>query len=232
MNAMILAAGRGTRLGELGQATPKVLVEVGGEPLLNRQIRYLKDGGVRKIVINAHHLAGQIESFVAAHPCSADIEVIFEPELLGTAGGVRNALTRLGEEAFVVLYGDVIVDESLTAVSETHRRTEASATLTLYETDQVEGKGTVQIGPDGVVEAFREKTTRSIEGQAYVNAGLYVVEPSLLSQLPADVPLDFGHDVFPGALTQGMTVAAHILARPVIDIGTPSALQLARSGRG
>ncbi len=111
MNAMILAAGRGTRLGELGQTVPKVLVDVGGEPLLARQIRYLKDGGIERIVINAHHLADQIESFVAEHPHAVDIEVVVEPELLGTAGGVRNALPHLGEGAFVVLYGDVIVDE-------------------------------------------------------------------------------------------------------------------------
>lgn len=231
MNAMILAAGRGTRLGEVGRAMPKVLVEIDGEPLLNRQIRYLKDGGVERIVINAHHLADQIESFVAAHPMSADIDVVVEPELLGTAGGVCNVLPQLGEESFVVLYGDVIVDEPLSAVSETHRRAAASATLTLYETEQVEGKGTVQVSSGGVVEAFREKSTGSVEGQAYVNAGLYIVNPNLLGGLPANVPLDFGHDVFPDALLHGKTVVAHFLAKPVIDIGTPSALQFARGER-
>ena len=120
MNAMILAAGRGTRLGELGRTVPKILVDVGGEPLLARQIRYLKDGGIERIVINAHHLAEQVESFVAEHSLAPDIDVVVEAELLGTAGGVRNALPHLGEEAFVVLYGDVIVDESITGVVAAH----------------------------------------------------------------------------------------------------------------
>jgi mannose-1-phosphate guanylyltransferase len=229
MNAMILAAGRGTRLGKLAQTIPKVLVDVGGEPLLARQIRYLKDDDVDRIVINAHHLADQIERFVAEHPLSADIDVVFEPELLGTAGGVRNALGHLGEEPFVVLYGDVIVDEPLGEVSLTHRQARASATLTLYQTEEVEGKGTVQLAPNGTVSAFQEKTSSHLDdGHAYVNAGLYIIDPGLLRNLPPGIAMDFGHDVFPAALAQGSTIMAHVLASPVIDMGTPAMLEMAR----
>jgi mannose-1-phosphate guanylyltransferase len=232
MNAMILAAGRGTRLGDLGQATAKVLVEVGGEPLLNRQIRYLTDGGIERIVINAHHLADQIEDFVTTHPHAADIEVVVEPHLLGTAGGVRNALHLLGDEAFAVLYGDVIVDEPLTTVTTTHQRAQAEATLTVYRTKAVAGKGTVDIAPNGSVSAFREKAAGSVDGHAYVNAGLYVVDPNLMRDLPVSVPMDFGHHVFPAALAQGRPLAAHVLAAPVIDMGTPAMLEAARHTLG
>ena len=228
MNAMILAAGRGTRLGALGRTMPKILVDLDGEPLLARQIRYLKSGGVDRIVLNAHHLADQVEEFVDRHPLSAELRVVLEPELLGTAGGARNALPLLGEEAFVVLYGDVVVDEPLAAVIAAHERSAAAATITVYETAEVEGKGTVEIAPDGYVSAFREKTLSHSDHRAYVNAGLYVVEPELLRDLPAGVMLDFGHDLFPAALERGERIAAHVLAAPVIDIGTPSALQFAR----
>lgn len=229
---MILAAGRGTRLGELGRTVPKVLVDVGGEPLLARQVRYLTDGGVERIVINAHHLADQIVSFVAEHPRAVDIEVVVEPELLGTAGGVRNALPLLGGEAFVVLYGDVIIDEAVGAVSETHGRAQASATLTLYRAAEFEGKGTVELSSDGTVSAFHEKASSHADGHAYVNAGLYVIEPSLVWDLPLGVELDFGHDVFPSALAQGQTIATHVLPAAVIDMGTPAALDLARDRLG
>jgi mannose-1-phosphate guanylyltransferase len=228
MNAMILAAGRGTRLGELGRTVPKILVDVGGEPLLTRQIRYLKDSGVARIVINTHHLADQVERFVAEHPLAADIDVVVEPELLGTAGGVRNALRYLGADAFVVLYGDVIVDESIDAVAKTHRHAKATATLTVYRTGEVEGKGTVQIARDGIITAFQEKTTAHFDDYAYVNAGLYILDPQLIQELPVGVALDFGHDVFPAALRQGCTFAAHTLEEPVIDMGTPAMLDLAR----
>jgi NDP-sugar pyrophosphorylase family protein len=232
MNAMILAAGHGTRLGELGRTVPKVLVDVGGEPLLARQIRYLKDSGIARIVINAHHLAEQVESFVAEHPLAADIDVVVEPHLLGTAGGVRNALPHLGEQTFVVLYGDVITDEPVSLVSETHQETKGVATVTVYRTGEVDGKGTVEITPDGTVSTFHEKADTHVDGHAYVNAGLYIVEPSLLWDLPISVALDFGHDVFPAALAQRQTIAAHILATPVMDMGTPSMLQAARSKLG
>jgi len=153
---------------------------------------------------------------------------VVEPHLLGTAGGVRNALPHLGEQTFVVLYGDVITDEPVSTVSETHRHTKGVATVTVYRTGEVEGKGTVEINPDGTVSAFHEKTATQVDGHAYVNAGLYVVEPSLMWDLPVGVALDFGHDVFPAALAQGQTIAAHILAAPVMDMGTPSMLQAAR----
>jgi mannose-1-phosphate guanylyltransferase len=231
MDAMILAAGRGTRLGALGRDTPKILLDIDGEPLLARQIRYLTACGVRRIVLNAHHLADQVRRFVSAHPLADAIDVIVEPELLGTAGGVRNALPAFDDEPFVVLYGDVLVSEPIDAVVQTHRRSDAVATLTVYESDRLEGKGTVEISPDRLVSAFVEKATGATGRRAYVNAGLYVLEPRLLCELPAGVALDFGHDVFPAALARGERIAAHILAEPVIDVGTPAALALARTGR-
>jgi mannose-1-phosphate guanylyltransferase len=225
---MILAAGRGTRLGALGLRTPKILVEVDGEPLLARQIRYLKNGGVKRIVLNAHHLREQVERFVGDHPQSSDIEVVFEPELLGTAGGVLNALPYLGEEPFVVLYGDVIVDEGIAALETTHRKSGALATVALYRSDEVEGKGIVHVSTSGLVTAFEEKTVTHVSGDAYVNAGLYMIAPRFLDGLPTGVSLDFGEDVFPQALRRGELIAAHFLCAPVLDIGTPSALELAR----
>ncbi len=229
MNAMVLAAGRGTRLGQLGETVPKILVDVGGEPLLARQLRYLAENGVQRVVLNAHHLADQVERFVAEHPRAQDIEIVFEHRLLGTAGGVRNALGRLGEEAFVVLYGDVIIDEPLHAVSASHRRAQAAATLALYRSAHVDGKGTVELAANGTVCAFNEKAPGTVDGEALVNAGLYVVEPSLLAELPLGEPLDFGHDVFPQALARGAVLAAHMLPEPVIDMGTPGMLALARA---
>ncbi len=225
---MILAAGRGTRLGELSATTPKALVTVAGEPMLARQIRYLKEGGIERIVINAHHLAEQIEQFASSHEQAEDIEVIVEQELLGTAGGVRNALPLLGEEDFIVLYGDVIVDEPIEAMRETHARLGATCTVTVYRTTEVLGKGTVDVDSEGIAVGFHEKASSSVEGKANVSAGVYLMRPSFLSELPVGIPLDFGHDVFPQALQRGERIAVHMLREPVIDMGTPEALELAR----
>jgi NDP-sugar pyrophosphorylase family protein len=229
--AMVLGAGRGTRLASMGLQVPKALVEISGTPLLARQLEYLGRNGVRRAVVNAHHLSHMIEEFASEHKGPVDVTVSHEPVLLGTAGGVRNALDRLGEAPFFVLYGDVLIDEPLDRVAQTHADSGAVATITVYETRDVEGKGTVLVNAGGWVTAFAEKQeTSSGAGPALVNAGLYLLDPAFVADLPIGVERDFGSDVFPDALARGVGIRAHRLERPVIDVGTPAALELARQG--
>jgi NDP-sugar pyrophosphorylase family protein len=228
---MILAAGRGTRLGALGRRVPKVLVGVGGRPLLQRQLDYLEREGLSRVVINAHHLAEQITSFVARYRGALEISCVTEESLLGTAGGVRGALPRLGSGPFLVLYGDVLVDEPLAPIFAYHQERRALATLVVYEEESSEGKGVVHVDGSGRVTGFEEKKDRA-EGPALINAGVYVIEPELLSSLPARMPSDFGHDVFPRAVNSGLPLFAYRIAGRVIDIGTPEGLELADTAVG
>ena len=230
MNAMVLAAGRGTRLAALGLGVPKPLIEIGGETLLARQLRYLHGGGVQRVVVNAHHRSEAIEEFAAEYRSGGggELIVVVEPELLGTAGGVRNALPQLGEETFLVLYSDVLFDEPLGPLLATHHERGASATLTVYESAQLSGKGVVEADSHGVVTGFIEKGEREPGERGLVNAGLYVIEPALLAGLEPGVAADFGHDVFPAALARGERLAVHRLAAPVLDVGTPADLERAR----
>ncbi len=228
MNAMVLAAGRGTRLGELGKALPKVLLEVGGEPLLARHLAYFEQQGVRRVVVNAHHCAELVEDFLAAYGGPLETRCVVEPELLGTAGGVRNALDALGAEPFAVLYGDVLLDEPLAPLFELHRRERAVATIAVHPADDVEGKGVVELGPGDRVVGFVEKPGADVALPAWINSGLYVLDPALVASLPAGEELDFGRDVLPAAVRRGERVFAHRLAQPVIDVGTPAALELGR----
>jgi mannose-1-phosphate guanylyltransferase len=230
MNAMVLAAGRGTRLAALGLGVPKPLLEIGGETLLGRQLRYLHGGGIRRVVVNAHHLSEAIEEFAAEYRSGGggELVVVVEPELLGTAGGVRNALPQLGEEAFVVLYSDVLFDEPLERLLATHRERGAAATLTVYESGELSGKGVIETGADGLITRFVEKGAFEPGARGLVNAGLYVVEPSLVADLAPGLACDFGQDVFPAALARGERLAVHLLPAPVLDVGTPADLERAR----
>jgi mannose-1-phosphate guanylyltransferase len=221
VNAMILGAGKGTRLAKLGLGVPKILVDVGGEPLLRRQLRYLAGIGVERVVVNAHHLAEQIEAFAAEHTGAPELVVVREPSLLGTAGGVRNALGELGSEPFLVVYGDVLLGFPLRVP----RR--ARATITVYSSMHVEGKGTVEVDADDMVVRFREK--EDVAPPALVNAGVYLLEPDFVRDfVPAGVS-DFGHDVFPAALAAGEPIGVVRLPQPVLDIGTPADLARAQS---
>jgi NDP-sugar pyrophosphorylase family protein len=228
---MILAAGRGTRLGSIGRRVPKVLVDVGGRPLLQRHFEYLEREDVSRVVINAHHLAEQITSFVARYVGPLEISCVMEESLLGTAGGVRSALPRLGPGPFLVLYGDVFVDEPLAPLFAYHHERRALATLVVYEEQPSEGKGVVHVDGRGRVTGFEEKK-HGAQGQALINAGVYVIEPDLVSLLPARAPLDFGHDVFPRAVDAGLPLFAYRIAGRVIDVGTPEGLALANAAVG
>jgi len=217
---MVLGAGRGTRLARLGLGVPKILVDVGGEPLLARQLRYLAGLGVTRVVVNAHHLAEQVEDFAREHIGVPELVVVREPELLGTAGGVRNALDHLGEDPFLVVYGDVLLDFPL----ELPRR--ARATITVYESMRVEGKGTVEVDGDDMVVRFREK--EDVAPPALINAGIYLLDPSFVRDHAPAGASDFGHDVFPAALARGEPVGVVRLPQPVLDVGTPEDLARAQ----
>jgi mannose-1-phosphate guanylyltransferase/phosphomannomutase len=156
---------------------------------------------------------------------------VVEEALLGTAGGVRNALDVVGSGPFLVLYGDVIVDEPLAPLFEAHRHHQAIATLVVHQSESTEGKGVVRVAPDGRVSGFEEKTHAG-SGPALINSGVYVIEPELVAPLPAGVERDFGKDVFPDALERGMRIFSYRIGGAVIDIGTPAGLAQAQALTG
>jgi NDP-sugar pyrophosphorylase family protein len=223
---MVLAAGRGTRLGALGERRAKALIEVGSEPLLAHQLRYLGNQGVERVVVNASHLAGQLEEFAGARQGPPELQLVAEPEPLGTAGGVLNALSLFTTDPILVLYGDVVSTEDLEPMSALHARHRPVATLAAFHTDHAQAKGVVELSGSKVT-GFHEKDPDRLTG--WVNAGIYVVEPGWLAEwADRDRPLDFGFDLFPAALDAGRDLRAHRLTNPVLDIGTPGDLKKAR----
>jgi len=222
---MILAAGRGTRLGDEGKRRAKALVDIGGDPLLAHQLHYLGSQGVERVVINASHLAEQVEEFAGRHADPPQLEVVLEAEALGTAGGVINALPSFLPGSILVLYGDVIATEDLGPMASVHQQGHPVATLAVYHSDAAQAKGVVELS-DSTVTAFHEKDPGRSSG--WVNAGIYLVEPEWLRGFTLDGPLDFGFDLFPAALEGGQELRAHRLEQAVLDIGTPADLALAR----
>jgi mannose-1-phosphate guanylyltransferase len=222
MRALLLAAGRGTRLAPLTDSTPKILAPIDGRPLLAHQLQYLIGGGVSEIAINVHHHAEQVLACLETLHPQVPVTVSHEPELLGTAGALLPLRDFFSEPA-IVLYGDVLTDASLLDLMEEHRRSEPLATLALYSSGETAGKGIVRLDErSGRIESFVEKPAGTPE-QALINAGLYVVSPGVLDLIPPG-PSDFGHDVWPRALAQGHVLRASILSGYVRDIGSPAAL--------
>ncbi len=227
MQAMMLAAGRGTRLGELGTRLPKALVEIDGRPLLARQLDYLASEGVEHVVVNAHHLAQQIVAFVAGRDGRPYVEVALEPELLGTAGGTRAALSRFDPGApIIVVYADTILDAPIRQIVAAHLKAGAEATICANWLEDTHGKGVLDVDADDRIVGFVEKPADARPGLS--NAGVYVLEPSFVELAPEGAFCDFGHDVFPRALAAGRHLQVHRLDALAHDIGTPDALARAQ----
>lgn len=192
--AMILAAGRGSRLAPLTDLQPKPTIRVAGRSLLYRTLDHFLAAGISKIVINSHYLPEVLEAHIAHYPGieHVDLTVLREPILLDTAGGVRNALEHLGDGPFVVANSDIIwlpkVGESLLApMAEAFDRSTMQAMMLLCPIDQAVGhtRGDFDRDQDGTVI----KPAADQQG-AFAYTGLQLVMPEFLADLPAG-PVSF-----------------------------------------
>ena len=217
MKAVLLAAGRGTRLAELTITVPKILVEIAGEPLLARQLRYLAGQGVEEVAMNVHHLGDRVQEYLADANPPLLVHVFEEAELLGTAGALL-PMRRLLTGPFVLLYGDVVTDMDLSALLESLR---GVATLSYYLSTKTEAKGVLELDERERVVAFVEKPGLP-RGKTAVNAGVYALDPSILTVIPERG--DFGYDVWPQLLRDGR-LYGHRVDAYVADVGTPDSLK-------
>ena len=223
MKAVLLAAGRGTRLAPLTDSIPKILAPLGGRPLLEHQLHYLARNGVAEVGLNLHHHAEQVFEFLEHFDAPFPIRVSHERGLLGTAGALLG-LRDFVSGSFVLLYGDVLTDADLPSLLERHRMREGLATLTYYRSLETAGKGVLAVTPDERVSSFAEKSP-AITGEALVNAGLYALDAKVLTWIRPGA--DFGHDVWPAALAAGEALWGYELHGYVRDIGSLDALQKA-----
>lgn len=221
MKAVILAAGKGERLGEVSAALPKPLVPVDGKPILFHLVDLCAHQGVDQIYVNLHHLGDAIEAALGdGSRFGVPIRYKRESELLGTAGAVKNFEAELRGAPFFVLYGDNLMDYDLRDMLDAHRRANAEMTLAVFDLPDTRISGAVELDETGRVTGFFEKRPASEPTPGLVNAGLYVMEPSLLSAIPAG-PCDFGRDVIPAFLKAGRRIHAVKMDHPVKAIDTP-----------
>lgn len=224
MKAVLLAAGRGTRLAPLTDSVPKILVPLAGRPLLEHQLEYLARNGVTELAVNVHHHADQVLAALDAAAPPFAVEVFAEQALLGTAGALlpmRGFLT----EPFALLYGDVVTNADLGGLLARHQESGGIATLAWYRSAEVSGKGVLSLDGRGRVTAFLEKPPSNL-GVSYVNAGIYALEPEVLDFVPYP-PSDFGFDVWNHVIAAGRPVYGHELDAYLVDVGSPEALEAA-----
>jgi mannose-1-phosphate guanylyltransferase/phosphomannomutase len=220
VKAMVMAAGAGTRLRPLTFAVPKPMVPVANRPVLEYTIENLRRHGITDLILNLHSHPQAIRNyFQDGERWGVHIEYSHEPELMGTAGGVKKVASFLKGGTFLVLSGDGLCDIDLTALLEFHRSKKADATIALTSVDTRFEYGVTLTDPRGRVQRFVEKPHWSEVFSSQVNTGIYVFEPSVLSEIPANTVYDFGNELWPKLLKKKARIFGQLSKDYWCDVG-------------
>jgi mannose-1-phosphate guanylyltransferase len=220
MRVMIMAAGIGTRLRPLTELVPKPMVPIVNRPALYHILRLLRRHGLKEVVINLHHLPDAITSYFGdGSQLDMSISYSFEPQLLGTAGGVKQNSDFLAGGTFLVMSGDSLTDVDLTGLIASHWRNGSVATLAVKEVEDPSLYGVVVADDDGRVVGFQEKPSRDEARSRLCNCGIYVFEPEILSHILPEQFDDFGSRVFPALLHDRVPFHVHRISAYWSDVG-------------
>ena len=238
MKAIILAAGKGKRLGKLTRSIPKPMIKIGKKPILEHNIEWLSGYGIKDIYINLHHLPNVIRSyFKDGRKWDVSIKYSYEPKLLGSAGAVRkiakdywiqesvdkdkyNPYSGL-HNPFLVVYGDNLFEYDLKKIINFHERKKGIAAIALNEKDNVDQSGIALLDDEDKIIKFIEKPKPDEVVSNLVNTGLYILGPEVLDYIPSNKSIDFGKDVFPEMIKKNEKIFGLILKGNLRAIDTP-----------
>lgn len=187
MKAMILAAGLGTRLRPLTEATPKPLLPIGGTPLIVWNLLLLRAGGIREVMINLHYLGSMIESALGdGSRWNMRIRYSHEPELLGTGGGLKRVENFFEGQSFLVMNGDTLIDLDLAALQESHHSQGGMATLVVRDDPHAVQWGAVESDAQGLILRInghgRDRVGSPPVAHLRMFAGVQILHPSILAE--------------------------------------------------
>ncbi|HEV2738108.1 MAG TPA: NDP-sugar synthase [Candidatus Elarobacter sp.] len=222
MRAMILAGGMSTRLYPLTKEVPKPVVPVAGEPISGHVLRWLSSFGYDEVAINLFYLADLVEAtFGDGSRYGAKLHYLRERELTGSAGALKQ-MEGWFDGTFVVVGCDDLTDADLASLVRFHKERGALATIGLLEVDEVDQYGVVILDEHGRITGFQEKPAKGTEKSKLANTGIYVFEPAIFDRIPANTFYDFGKQVFPDLVADGLPFYGMELKGAYWrDIGTP-----------
>ena len=229
MRSMILAAGYGTRLWPLTADRTKPAIPVMGRPLVGYVAEYLSRYGCTDVVVNLHHQPESVRRALGdGSRFGVRLHYVFEPQILGTSGALDNARELLDDSTFVVVNGKIVTDINLTEALETHRRTDALATLVLQHNTARERFSVVETR-DGLITGFggmpappsdNDDDAQSDTAAPLMFTGIQILEPRIFDYIPRGVFSHSTTDVYPQAIAKGERVAAHIAGGNWYELST------------
>ena len=236
MKAMILAAGKGTRVRPITYLIPKPMIPILQKPVMEFLIELLRQHGFDQIMINTSHLAEQIENYFRdGQQWGVHLGFSFEgyfqdgqpvAQALGSAGGMRKIQDFSGffDSTFAVLCGDALIDLDLTEVVKFHKAKGSLATIVLRQVPQedVSSYGVVVVDDEGRIQQFQEKPKQEEALSNTINTGIYIFEPEVFDYIPSGVEYDIGGDLFPKLAAAGVPFYGINMDFQWVDIGKSS----------
>lgn len=223
MQAIILVGGLGTRLRPVTYDIPKALVPIRNKPFLGYTIDLLREAGIDGMVLSLGYMPDPIQEYIAGRDDldGFTVDYAIEETALGTAGGIKNAEQYLrGDGPVVVLNGDVLTGTDLSVAVDQHGANGARATITLTSVEDPTAYGLVEVEHDMKVRRFLEKPSSDEITTNLINAGIYVLNREVISEIPANQEVSIEREVFPHLQDAGC-LYAHVSSSYWRDIGTP-----------
>lgn len=220
MKALLLAAGLGTRLRPLTFFKAKASLPLLNLPFIHYSLQYLYSNRITEVIINLHAHPDSVRQAAGDHYREIKISYSYEPEILGTAGAIRGAAEHLGEEPFVVMNSDMLMDIPLQDVYEQHLRQNADVTLVLMRGDRFARYGGLYFEESSVPELHLRFTGLDQgQGNKYHYTGLQIVNPEIIPSIAENQKSDIFLDVYPQVL-QRRKICGYIYDGLWIEIGT------------
>ena len=234
MKAMILAAGKGTRVRPITHTIPKPMIPILQKPVMEFLLELLRQHGFDQVMVNVSHLANEIESYFRdGQRFGVQIAYSFEGRIeedgtlvgdaLGSAGGMRRIqdYNPFFDDTFVVLCGDALIDLDLTKAVQWHKEKGAIATAIMKSVpkEEVSSYGVIVTDEDGRVKAFQEKPSVEEAISTDINTGIYIFEPEVLKYVPPGQEFDIGGELFPKLVEMGAPFYGISMDFQWVDIG-------------
>ena len=233
MKAMILAAGKGTRVRPITYTIPKPLIPILQKPVMEFLLELLRQHGFDQIMVNVSHLAHEIEGYFRdGQRFGVDIGYSFEGSIVdgklvgqavGSAGGLRKIqdFNAFFDDTFVVLCGDALIDLDLTAAVKKHQANGAIATVITKKVpkEDVPSYGVVVTDEQGRIQSFQEKPSVEEAVSTDINTGIYIFEPEIFDYIPPNQEYDIGGELFPKLVAKQAPFYAVSMEFEWVDIG-------------
>ena len=224
MQAMILAAGLGTRMRPLTEHCPKPLLPLLLQPILDHILAQLARQGIHDVIMNLHHHANQLAQWLGdGSRWGVHLSLSFEPEILGTAGALKRVAPLLRDAPFLVLNADVMIDLDLQALWHWHCQRQALVTMVLRPDPAARSYGAVIVDADDRVRLINDRPSGrgAVTGQETMFACVQVVDPQVLERIPADGFITTTADVYPALIEHNEAVYGYLYTGYWMDIGVP-----------